>query len=550
MSIVNFTRQRRADETARSSAARRLLRYLRDDAGLVGTKDGCTTGDCGSCVVLVDGKPVDSCVHLMRRVDGTSVETIEALAEPDDRLHPIQAAFLDRGRGAVRLLHAGDDHGGQGAARREPGPDHRGDPPRPARQHLPLHRLRARSSRPSSRPPSGSPTRTSFAKWEPTYGPMGTSSVLIDGVRSVQGRLGFADDLALPGMLQGTVVWSQHAYARLVSVDVSDARRAPGVHKVVTAADVPGLNAHGRHGRRPARVLPRLRPLHRRPDRPRSGRHARPRRGRAQPSSRSSTRRCPGCSPRLRRSPRMPRSSCRPRRATCASSSPTRSATSTPCSPTAANVVEGHFTTQRQDHAYLEPLVCLAEVGSDGTVTVHTPTQAPFETREQLVKVLDLPREKIRIIATPLGGGFGGKLEIALEAMASVAAYVTRRPVKITLGREESLQTSVKRHPYEMDYRVAADDDGTLLAVEAVLIADGGPYTGNSPRVIDQACIFSCGPYRVPEPAHPRQGGAHQQPARRRLPRLRHQPGGGVDGAAARRAGPQARPSTRSRSAA
>ena len=74
-----------------------LLRYLRDDCGLMGTKDGCSSGDCGSCVVLVDGKPVDSCVYLMRRAKDVEIETIDALAEPDGTLHPIQAAFLDRG---------------------------------------------------------------------------------------------------------------------------------------------------------------------------------------------------------------------------------------------------------------------------------------------------------------------------------------------------------------------------------------------------------------------------------------------------------------------
>jgi len=74
-----------------------LLRYLRDDCGLMGTKDGCSSGDCGSCVVLVDGKPVDSCVYLMRRAKDVEIETIDGLAEPDGSLHPIQAAFLDRG---------------------------------------------------------------------------------------------------------------------------------------------------------------------------------------------------------------------------------------------------------------------------------------------------------------------------------------------------------------------------------------------------------------------------------------------------------------------
>src|SRR5581483_5125301 len=100
----------------------------------------------------------------------------------------------------------------------------------------------------------------------------------------------------------------------------------------------------------------------------------------------------------------------------------------------------------------------------DGTVTVWVPTQAPFESREQLTKILDLPRDKIRVIATPLGGAFGGKLEIALEGLVAVSALVTRRPVKITLPRAESLQTSVKRHPFELDYKVATDADGYLLA--------------------------------------------------------------------------------------
>jgi carbon-monoxide dehydrogenase small subunit len=74
-----------------------LLRYLRDDMGLMGTKDGCTSGDCGSCVVQVDGKTVDSCVFLMKRADGVAIQTIDGLAREDGTLHPIQAAFLEKG---------------------------------------------------------------------------------------------------------------------------------------------------------------------------------------------------------------------------------------------------------------------------------------------------------------------------------------------------------------------------------------------------------------------------------------------------------------------
>ena len=494
MSTVNFTING-ASATSEIERGKTLLRYLRDDAGLVGTKDGCTTGDCGSCVVLVDGSPVDSCVHLMRRVDGTSIETIEGLAG-GDRLHPIQAAFLDRGAVQCGFCTPGMIMATKALLEENPNPTieeiRHGllDNICRCTGYVQIYEAVQQAADWIANPDV-------FAKWEPTYGPMGTSSVLIDGVRSVRGELAFADDLALPGTLHGKVVWSAHPYARLLSVDVSEARRAPGVHKVITAADVPGLDAHGRTV----------------PDQPVFCHDYVRFTGDPIALVLSANREQADAAAKLVKveyeelpglfAPSESLAEGAPQLVSSAPGNICKQLTHEvgdvdSVFASAKNVVAGHFTTQRQDHAYLEPLVCLAEVGADGTVTVHTPTQAPFETREQLVKILDLPREKIRVIATPLGGGFGGKLEIALEGMTAVAAYVTRRPVKITLNREESLQTSVKRHPYEMDYRVAADDDGRLLAVEAVLIADGGPYTGNSPRVIDQACIFSCGPYRVP----------------------------------------------------
>lgn len=78
-----------------------------------------------------------------------------------------------------------------------------------------------------------------------------------------------------------------------------------------------------------------------------------------------------------------------------------------------------------------------------------------------------------------------------------MGAYHLKKPVKITLTREESLKLSTKRHAYKMDYRLGVNAEGIITAVEAKLLSDAGPYTALSPRVIDQACIFSCGPYRV-----------------------------------------------------
>jgi CO/xanthine dehydrogenase Mo-binding subunit/aerobic-type carbon monoxide dehydrogenase small subunit (CoxS/CutS family) len=474
---------------------RTLLRFLRDDLGLMGTKDGCTSGDCGSCVVQVDGKPVDACVFLMRRADGVRIETIDGLAGPDGALHPIQAAFLEKGAVQCGFCIPGMIMATKALLETTSCPT----VPQ-IREGLKNNICRCTGFEPIfdavQQAADWLDDPDSFADWQPTYGPMGTPAVLVDGTKSVQGQLAYADDLVLPGMLEGKVVWSEHAYARILKLDTSKARQAPGVRWVLTADDVPGLNAHGRTV----------------PDQPVFAFDYVRFTGDPVALVLADTREQAAAAAELVEVEYEPLPGLFSPRDALADDAPqlVYSAPGNVCKSlvhevgdieaafaAAAKVVEGHFTTQRQDHAYLEPLACLAEA-KDGGVTIYVPQQAPFETREQLTKILDLPREKIRIISTPLGGGFGGKLEIHLEGMAAVAAWVTRRPVKIVLPRGDSLRTSVKRHPFELDYRVAVDAEGTLLAVDARMICDGGPYTGNSPRVIDQACIFSCGPYRVP----------------------------------------------------
>jgi CO/xanthine dehydrogenase Mo-binding subunit len=160
-------------------------------------------------------------------------------------------------------------------------------------------------------------------------------------------------------------------------------------------------------------------------------------------------------------------------------------------------IVEGHFETPFVEHGYLEPEAGLAFWEHD-TLVIKAPTQFPFELRGQIAKILQMPEKKIRIQATPLGGAFGSKADATVEPLIALAAYCTKRAVKLTLTREESMKRSTKRHPYSMDYRVGVDKDGMLLAVDATLLSDAGAYTALSPRVIDQACIFACGPYEVP----------------------------------------------------
>lgn len=146
----------------------------------------------------------------------------------------------------------------------------------------------------------------------------------------------------------------------------------------------------------------------------------------------------------------------------------------------------------------MEPEAGIGLIDEDGVLTVYAPTQFPFELKEQLPKVFNMPEDKVRVVVTPLGGAFGSKCDATVEFLVALGAYYTKRPVKLTLTRQESMRMSTKRHPYVMDYEVGAAKDGKLLYVDAKLLSDAGPYDNLSPRVIDQACIFSCGPYVVP----------------------------------------------------
>jgi CO/xanthine dehydrogenase Mo-binding subunit len=138
--------------------------------------------------------------------------------------------------------------------------------------------------------------------------------------------------------------------------------------------------------------------------------------------------------------------------------------------PEAYVVVTGHFETPFVEHGYLEPEAGIGLIDENGVLTVYAPTQFPFEVRKQLPEVFNMPEDKVRVIVTPLGGAFGSKCDATVEFLVALGAYCTKRPVKLTLSRQESMRMSTKRHPYSMDYEVGATKDGKLLYVDAKLL--------------------------------------------------------------------------------
>jgi len=472
-----------------------LLRFLRDQLGLRGAKNGCGTKHCGACIVLVDGEPTKTCTLRLTAVAGARIETIEGLAL-DGSLHPIQSAYLATGAVqcgfctpamilATKALldkhaHPSDDEIREGL-----------------RENIcrctgyvkiiDAVKLAALWVEDPSLVPEATDATDHIG--------MGTSTGDWEGREKACGSLVFADDLYMDGMLHGKILWSAHPHAEILSVDTQATREVKGLHSVFTAADVPGLNLMGvLSPDQPALCGDRVRFV-----------------GDAVAVAFAETlkaaeeaidlvqvtyRELPGVfsvqqalredAPLLHESGNV----CKHLQHEVGDVDAAFAA--------ADLVLEGHFETPAVEHAYLEPEAALAFPGEDGEVVIQAPTQFPFELRRRIADMLAKPEEQVRIVVTPIGGGFGGKADHCIEGLAALGAVLTGRPVKITLTRRESLRATSKRHPYSMDYRVGLDVEGHLLAVDAKLFSDAGPYTGLSPRVIDQACIFSCGPYRAP----------------------------------------------------
>jgi len=160
--------------------------------------------------------------------------------------------------------------------------------------------------------------------------------------------------------------------------------------------------------------------------------------------------------------------------------------------------VEGEYELGMQDQAALGPEAGLAVPDDDGGVTLHIATQWLHEDLRQIAPCLGLPEEKVRLVMSGVGGAFGAREDVTLQIHLCLLALATKRPVRMTYGREESFYGHVHRHPARLFYRHGATKDGTLVFVRATIVLDGGGYASSSPAVIANAACFAAGPYRVP----------------------------------------------------
>ena len=216
-----------------------LVHFLRD-AGLTGTKIGCDTSQCGACAVLMDGVVVKSCTTLAVQADGTSVTTIEGLADRGE-LTPLQEAFWAKHGLQCGFCTPGMVFAAHEILRTNPNPSPERDPPRPRRQHVPLHRLSEHRPR-----RAGSRSRSACGcdrRWTMTTVKAAPARVFGSGIRRredprlLTGTARYTADFTLPGMVHAAILRSAHGHARIRGIDTSRAKRAPGVVAVFTGAD-------------------------------------------------------------------------------------------------------------------------------------------------------------------------------------------------------------------------------------------------------------------------------------------------------------------------
>ncbi|MGI5506540.1 molybdopterin cofactor-binding domain-containing protein [Lentzea sp. CA-135723] len=320
-------------------------------------------------------------------------------------------------------------------------------------------------------------------------GGIGTSPQRPDGNLKVRGEFAYASDLWHEDMIWGSTLRSPHPYARITSIDLTDALKVPGVYAVLTHEDVPGRNLYGlEHKDQPVLAVDVVR-------------------YQGEPIA------LVGAD--------HPETALRAMKKIVVTYDVLEpvvdmetAADDTPLHPggnlvrhvpirrgsqdvTADVVVTGRYEVGMQDQAFLGPESGLAVPATDGSVDLYIATQWLHVDRDQIAAALGLPQEQVRLTLSGVGGAFGGREDLSMQVHACLLALHTGKPVKMVYNREESFYGHVHRHPAVLYYEHGADHTGKLVYVRTRMYLDGGAYASSTPAVVANAATLGVGPYEV-----------------------------------------------------
>ena len=320
--------------------------------------------------------------------------------------------------------------------------------------------------------------------------PIGGESRRIDAYDKVTGQARYAGDLHLPEMLHAGVLRSPYHHARLLSLDTSAAARVPGVVRIITSENVPGVNGFPEYSHEEPLLTPVGETL--------------------------KTKGAPialvvadslkaaqaGLDAIQAEYEPLPHSfdvnqsdisiyqhgnRLNEHRVTQGDVEVTLSASET--------ILDTRYTTSYQEHAALEPESVFGYLDEAGRVTVIGATHEPHWQRNWIADALGLPRDKVRFIAPPTGGSFGGKQDPWPLVATGLMTHLTRKPVKLVYSRPESFQASPKRHPYHLHYKIGASADRKLTGIQVRIEANTGGYDSAGYYIPEYAAMAAGGAY-------------------------------------------------------
>ena len=466
----------------------KLLRYLRDTLGLTSVKDGCSEGACGTCTVLIDGRPTKACVPLTDKLEGKAVLTVEGLSAFEREVYTyafgsagaVQCGFCIPGMviSAKALLDKNLN-----PTREEAAFAIRNNICRCTGyvKIIDAILLAAELFRSGEVPQA-------IEDWS-----LGARVPRVDVEEKVTGTGVYPDDVYMDGMIFGSAVRSEYPRARVLAIHTEEAKRLPGVVGVFTAADVPGSNKVG-HLKQDwdtmiavgdithylgdaiclvAAETPEIL-------------------AQAKALVKVDYEELP-----MVRSPReamLPDAPLVHREGNLLTHKHIQRGNPAEAIAKSKYMLTQRFYTPWTEHAFLEPECAVAYPDGDGVMILST-DQGAYDTQHETAPMLGLPAEKVKVKNLLVGGGFGGKEDVTVQHLAALAAYLTKRPVKCKLSRAESLLIHPKRHPMEMEFAIGCDENGLIQGVAANVIADTGAYASLGGPVLERACTHASGPY-------------------------------------------------------
>ena len=470
-----------------------LLEYLRDKAQVTSLKNGCGEGVCGTCMLLVDGKAMRACLLTVAKASGKKLLTVEGLSQREKDAYTW--AFAEAGAVQCGFCIPGMIISAKALIDNTPNPTTqeikksiRGNICR-CTGYVKIEQgifLAAQILRGELQPKSLT---------QPGAG-VGTNLHRIDAREKAMGTGEYVDDMHVEGMLYAAVLRTPYPRAKIKGIDTTAASAYPGVEAVLTAEDIPGDKDHGHI-------------FHDWPTLVSIGHETRyigdaialiaaQSKQQAREALALITVDCEELEPIL--SPNEALSDQAPRihpKGNLLSTTKIHRGNPQEELKKSAHVVKNRYITPPTEHAFMEPESALAIPQEDGGIIVYVGDQSVYDDQHGIMGMLGLPAEKVRVISKLVGGGFGGKEDLSVQHHAALLAMKTKKPVKLTFSRQESILVHPKRHPMELEITTGCDAEGKLTVMVAKIVADTGAYASLGTAVLQRACTHASGPYQL-----------------------------------------------------